>query len=106
MPQESQEHRQDRQQNGDGCKKHTDLGGLPGGNHISRKTAKSLLKLLGTRSGIILSSGHIGDLGQCFFINIPTKAAPSASQSTSAKLLAKPSPSAKWIVALTIHGRT
>src|SRR5689334_1960630 len=100
MPQESQDHGQDRQQHRQRRKEDTDLGRLTGGDHISRKATERLLKLLGAGGRIILTAGHIRDLGQGFFIDISTKTAP-ASQSTSAKLWTNPSP-AKWIVALTI----
>src|SRR6476620_7739728 len=105
MPQERQDHCQDSQQHRQGREEYTDLGGLASGDKIGGKILERLLKFFGTGRRIILTAGHVRDLGQRFFINISTKTAPS-SQSTSAKLRTKPSPSAKWIVALTIHGRT
>src|SRR5688572_23625412 len=84
VPAHRQDHRQDGNEHGYRRKEDTDLGGLAGRDHIGGEALKDILKLTGTCSNVIFSTGRCRDLFQGIFIDL------------SAETTAPTSPSAEW----------
>src|SRR5262245_17176279 len=100
MPEETEGHRKDGEQHSKGCKKHTDLRCLTRGNHIGGEILENILKRIRTLSQIILSTGHLCDLGECFFIDLPSE---TSTQTTSPKIWTKPTKGIIRRLIATIH---